>query len=91
MTKNQLKTVVARDAFITRKIASEIIDTLFNEISKRLYNGEKVVVSGFGTFSTSKVGDKTVVPFGDESRRQVTKAHTTVNFKTATNLRKKIW
>lgn len=91
MTKSQLSAVVAKKSHLTKKAAEEAIDALFEEITRSLKKGEKVVLSGFGTFYVSNVKDKEVVPFGDESQRQVIKGHRVVNFRVGKPLKKAVW
>lgn len=91
MNKSQLVSVVAKKAHLTKKASEEAIDALFDEISRSLKKGEKVVISGFGTFYVSHVKDKEVVPFGDPNRRQTIKSHRAVNFRVGKPLRKLVW
>ena len=69
MTKNDLVGIVSKKAHLTKKAAREAIENLFDEVIASLSKGDKVVLSGFGTFYVSKVADKQVVPFGNESSR----------------------
>ena len=85
MTKSQLVAVIAK------KASSDAIEALFEEVIRSLNKGEKVVISGFGTFYVSKVGDKQVVPFGNESKRQTIKGHKVVNFRVGKPLKKQVW
>lgn len=91
MTKQDLINLVAKKAHLTKKATKEVINVFFNEVISSLSKGDKVVVSGFGTFYVSKVDDKSVVPFGNEGQRQVVKSHKVINFKVGKPLRKKIW
>ncbi len=91
MTKSQLVTVVAEKAHLTKSAAKEVIDVLFDEIAKRLKKGEKVVISGFGTFWTNEVQDKIVIPFGQIQKKKLVKGHRVVNFTPGKPLRKKVW
>lgn len=91
MTKSQLIAIVAKKAHLTKKAATEAVEILFEEMSRSLKKGEKVVISGFGTFYVSAVKDKQVVPFGDEKKRQTIKSHRVVNFKVGKPLRKLVW
>ena len=91
MTKSQLISIVAKKAHLTKRASEEAIDALFDEISRSLSKGEKVVISGFGTFYVSKVKDKQVVPFGNEEKRQTVKGHKVVNFRVGKPLKKKVW
>ncbi|NCO12035.1 MAG: DNA-binding protein [Candidatus Pacebacteria bacterium CG_4_10_14_3_um_filter_34_15] len=91
MTKSQLVAVIAKKAHLTKKASSDAIEALFEEVIRSLNKGEKVVISGFGTFYVSKVGDKQVVPFGNESKRQTIKGHKVVNFRVGKPLKKQVW
>ncbi len=91
MTKSQLIDIVAKKAHLTKKAAKEAIDALFEEIERNLVKGDKVVISGFGTFYVNKVDDKVVVPFGQEDKKQTVKAHRVVNFRVGKPLRNKVW
>lgn len=91
MTKQALINLVAKKAHLTKKAAKEAVTVFFDEVSNSLSKGEKVVISGFGTFYVSRVDDKQVVPFGNESARQTVKSHKVVNFKVGKPLRKRVW
>lgn len=91
MTKSQLINIVAKKAHLTKKAASDSVEALFEEMIRALKKGEKVVISGFGTFYVSKVSDKEVVPFGNEDSRQTIKAHNVVNFRVGKPLKKQVW
>lgn len=91
MTKSQLIAIVAKKAHLTKKAATEAVELLFEEMSRSLKKGEKVVISGYGTFYVSAVKDKQVVPFGNEKKRQTIKSHRVVNFKVGKPLRKLVW
>lgn len=91
MTKSQLIDIVAKKAHLTKKAAKDAVEALFDEMSRTLTKGEKVVISGFGTFYVAKVDDKEVVPFGNESQRQTIKAHNVVNFRVGKPLKKQVW
>lgn len=91
MTKSQLISIVAKKAHLTKRASEEAIEALFEEITRSLKKGEKVVISGFGTFYVSKVRDKQVVPFGDEGQRQTVKGHRVVNFRVGKPLKRAVW
>lgn len=91
MTKQDLIDLVAKKAHLTKKAAKESIEVFFSEVITSLDKGDKVVISGFGTFYVSKVNDKSVVPFGNENARQVIKGHKVINFRVGKPLRKRIW
>jgi len=58
MTKAQIIEIVAKKAHLTKKAAGESIDAFLDEIVRQISKGEKVVLSGFGTFKINKVKDK---------------------------------
>lgn len=91
MKKSNYYNVVAKEAHLTKKAAKDAIDTFLAEVIKTLKKGEKVVLSGFGTFYVNKVGAKEVVPFGKEDKRVTVKSHKVISFKAAKPLRKSIW
>lgn len=91
MTKSDLIKIVAKKAHLTKKAASDSVESLFDEVSRALTKGNKVVISGFGTFYLSQVKDKEVVPFGNESKRQTVKKHKVVNFRVGKPLKKSVW
>lgn len=91
MTKSQLVDIVAKKAHLTKKASTEAIEALFEEITRSLAKGDKVVISGFGTFYVSQVKDKQVVPFGDESKRQTIRGHRVINFRVGKPLKKAVW
>lgn len=50
MIKTEIIDQVAKEAHLTRKAAKEAIESVFAIIKDSLDKGDKVVVSGFGTF-----------------------------------------
>ena len=50
MLKADIIEKVAKDARLTKKAAKEAVDSTFDNVVKALRKGDKVVVSGFGTF-----------------------------------------
>jgi len=51
MTKRELIEVVAKKANLTNKAARDAVQAVINSIRDSLKRGEKVVITGFGTFS----------------------------------------
>ncbi len=51
MTKKDLIEVVAKKANLTNKAARDSVGALLNAVRDSLKRGEKVVITGFGTFS----------------------------------------
>ena len=91
MTKSQLVAVISKRAHLTKRASEEAVETLFEEMTRSLRKGDKVVISGFGTFYLGKVKDKQVVPFGREEQRQVIKGHKVVNFRVGKPLKREVW
>lgn len=91
MTKSQLINTVAKKAHLTKKASTESVEVFLDEVRRALKKGEKVVLSGFGTFYISKVADKQVVPFGKEDKRQTIKAHHVINFRVGKPFKKMVW
>jgi DNA-binding protein HU-beta len=60
MTKRQLVDLVSRKAHLPKRAATEAVDVFLNEIGRVLAKGEKVVLSGFGTFRVISMKGKTV-------------------------------
>jgi len=58
MTKAQIIEIIAKKAHLTKKASREAIDSFLDEIVRQINKGEKVVLSGFGTFKVAKVKDK---------------------------------
>ena len=54
MTKDQMIAKMSETAGITKKQASEALETFMGSVTTQLKKGEKVSFSGFGTFSVSK-------------------------------------
>lgn len=54
MTKKDLIDVVSKKANLTNKASRDAVQTVFNTIRDSLKRGEKVVLTGFGTFSVRK-------------------------------------
>ncbi|MBI4078968.1 MAG: HU family DNA-binding protein [Candidatus Levybacteria bacterium] len=51
MTKRDLIQLVAKKANLTNKAASDSVTAFLNAVRDSLKRGEKVVITGFGTFS----------------------------------------
>jgi nucleoid DNA-binding protein len=87
MRKKDLIEVVSRKAHLTKKAAKESVETFLNEIQKALIKGEKVIISGFGTFRIVSVKDKKViVPKTGEEK--IVKPHRAARFSPGRTLRR---
>ncbi len=89
MTKNEIVKLVAGKSHSTKKAAEEVIDVFLNEIIKLLAKGEKVVLSGFGTFKIVKVKDKPVIVPGTKEKKMV-KGHRAPRFSPGKPLKKAV-
>ena len=89
MIKKELIEEVARRAQVTKKESRQVVDTFLEEIKKALSRGEKVVLSGFGTFRTVTVKDKEVVVPGSKERVKVA-SHRAPRFKPGHSLKKAV-
>jgi len=89
MTKRQLIDQVARKAHLTRKGAEEAVNVFLDEIGRVLAKGEKVVLSGFGTFRVKRMKGKTVrIP---NSEKMVTiKPHRSPRFVPGKKLKRQV-
>lgn len=90
MTKSDLIGIIAKRAHLTKKASTDAVESMIDEVIRSLKKGDKVVLSGFGTFYLSKVKDKQVVPFGKEDQRQTIKGHRVVNFRVGKPLKKAV-
>ena len=50
MTKNDLIEKVAKKAHLTKRASADAVNSMFGIIKDSLVKGEKVVITGFGTF-----------------------------------------
>ena len=89
MTKNQIIDLLATKAHLTKKAAREAVDTFLAEITRVLKKGEKVVLSGFGTFKVVKVKDKPVIVPGT-GERKIVKGHRAPRFTSGKPLKKAV-
>ncbi len=89
MTKQQMFDVLSRKAHLTKKASREAVETLLDEIKKALAKGEKVVLSGFGTFKVVSVRDKDVVFPGTKIKKTI-KGHRAARFTPGKNLKKAV-
>lgn len=89
MTKKDLVDQVCRKAHLTKKAAAEAIEVFLDEVGRILSKGEKVVLSGFGTFRVISMKGKTVkIPKTD---KMVTiKAHRSPRFTPGKKLKRQV-
>ena len=89
MTKKDMINLVARKAHLTKKAAEEAVDVFLNEIGRVLSKGEKVVLSGFGTFRVISIKGKTVKIPGTE-KLVTNKPHRSPRFTTVKRLKRQV-
>jgi len=89
MTKKDLVGQVCRKAHLTKKAATEAVEVFLDEVGRILSKGEKVVLSGFGTFRVISMKGKTVkIPKTD---KMVTiKAHRSPRFTSGKKLKRQV-
>ncbi len=54
MTKKDLIEIISKKANLTHKASSEAVTVMLNSIRDAMKRGDKVVITGFGTFSVRK-------------------------------------
>ena len=59
MTKRELIEVIAKKANLTNKASRDAVQAIINSIRDALKRGEKVVITGFGTFSVRQRVERT--------------------------------
>jgi len=89
MKKIDLIGVISQKAHLTRRAAKESTETLLGEIQKALSKGEKVVLSGFGTFKSVLVKDKAVIN-PKTKQKQIVKSHRVARFTPGRSLKKSV-
>jgi len=89
MTKRELIDLVARKAHLTKRAADEAVEVFLSEVGRVLSKGEKVVLSGFGTFRVISMKGKTVkIPKTD---KMVTiKSHRSPRFTPGKKLKRQV-
>ena len=89
MKKVDLVGLVSNKAHLSKKASKEAVESLLAEIQKALSKGEKVVLSGFGTFKSVLVKDKTVIN-PKTKQKQLVKSHRAARFTPGRSLRKSV-
>lgn len=59
MKKNELITKVAKETGNTKKLVSEIVDTIFDTIGQAVIDGDSVNITNFGKFTTRETQGRT--------------------------------
>lgn len=71
MTKRELIEIVAKKAHLTKKASKEAIETFLGEVVRQLLKGERVILSGFGTFHVIHMKQKKVIVPKSRVEKQV--------------------
>ena len=58
MNKSELVEAIANESGLTKSKSTEILNTIVNTITETLKKGEKVSLTGFGTWSTSERAER---------------------------------
>jgi len=90
LNKSDLVDIVAKKAHLTKKAAKESIEVLLDEISRLLKRGEKVTLSGFGTFRVKKVAAKKGRKSPDDPTPIIHPAHRVVRFTVSKTLKEEV-
>lgn len=86
MNKKELIDVVSMKKDLTKKDAEALVDTVFNTMIESILDGDKVLISGFGTFKVnSRKERKGVSPKTKEA--MIIPASKTVSFKPSNRLK----
>ncbi|MBI4128132.1 MAG: HU family DNA-binding protein [Parcubacteria group bacterium] len=54
MSKQDVINTIAGKLNVSKRVAADMLDTFIDEVTKALQKGEKVTISGFGTFLRSQ-------------------------------------
>lgn len=90
MKKSDLVEVVAKKAHLTKNAAKEAMDMFLEELVRLLKKGEKITLSGFGTFLVKKVASKKGRKSPKDATPVVHKPHRVVRFVVSKSLRKAV-
>ena len=59
MNKSQLISAVAEQTSVSKNDVKRVLDSLFALAEQKLNENEKIVISGFGVFTTAQVAERT--------------------------------
>ncbi|MCD8027609.1 MAG: HU family DNA-binding protein [Erysipelotrichaceae bacterium] len=86
MNKKELIETVAQKKDLTKKEAESLVDAVFDTMTESLLSGDKVLISGFGTFKVNdRKARKGVSPKTKEP--MIIPASRTVSFKPSNRLK----
>lgn len=90
MKKSDLIEVVAKKAHLTKNAAKEAVEVFLKEVIRLLKKGEKVTLSGFGTFRVKKMADKKGRKSPTDPTPVIHKKHRVVRFSVSKALKKAV-
>lgn len=86
MNKKELVETVSNQRNLTKKDAEILVDTIFDAITQKVIEGDKVLISGFGTFKVNARKErKGISPKTQEE--MIIPASKTVTFKPSNRLK----
>lgn len=86
MNKKELVDEVSNQRNLTKKDAEILVDTVFDAITKKVIEGDKVLISGFGTFKVNdRKARKGISP--KTQQEMIIPASKTVTFKPSNRLK----
>ena len=86
MNKKELIDIVSLKKDLTKKDAEALVDTVFDTMIESILNGDKVLISGFGTFKVNNRKERNgVTPKTKEA--MIIPASKTVSFKPSNRLK----
>ena len=59
MTKTDLIANIATEAAVKKSVAEKVLNSLMNNVEKALKSGDKVTLTGFGTFQCTQRASRT--------------------------------
>ena len=90
MSKGDLVTAIANRAGLTKKDAAAALQAFIDTVSGELTNGEKVTITGFGTFKVSHRAARTGVNPQNPSQKIQIAATVVPTFKAGKNLKEAV-
>ncbi len=71
MNKSSLVSAIAEKTELSKKDVEAVVDTLTETITKALQSGEKVALTGFGTFRVSQRAERTGINPQTKEKMQI--------------------
>ena len=87
MNKQELIEVVAKKCGSSKRLTGDILNTVMEEVTDQLKRGNKIVLAGFGTFTTNKKAARQGVNPRNPSQRIQIPATTVPKFKAGKTLK----